>query len=281
MKKNVCLFMLLLMIFFTGICLAENTPATPTPEKAREYHRRFEQGADLFQHGRYADALKIFDSVISEEPKAPYCLFMAGNACIFLFEFDKAISYLDRFLELSPDNPQALIPLIVCYQSTGKTDKAQELIDKLRTLKQTGKFLEVLGPMERFQRELMRLPDGLILAGIEYFHNDPSRPVFAFDEETADYKITREYQIYHASDAFTDLIRKKKPQLKDVNIYLFQEADYKDGIPTDPKIYQILTELPTYTQVRQWVLDARTNPPTPINTPPSTDKATPATPSKP
>lgn len=267
MKKASPLFQWLSLILIAALCMTATAQADPTPEKVREYHQRYEQGLDLFLHGHYADALKIFDSVIKEEPKAQGSLLMAGNSCIALFDFDKAITYMNRFLELRPDNPAGLIPLIVCYQSSGKTDKAQELIDKLRKLKQDGQFIEILGPMERFQREVVRLPDGVILAGLEYFHNDPSRPIFSFEEQTADFKTIREYQLYRASDTLTTKIREKSAKLKDATIYLFQEADYKDGIPTDPKIFKIVTELATYAEVRQWVLDARINPPVPINTP--------------
>lgn len=264
-----CLFALL---------LTSSVQAEHSPEKIKEFQRRFQEGVTLVTSGKFAEGRKIFDGILAEEPNARGSLLWAGIASNNLFEFDKAQKYLERFIAIQPDDPRGLMGMIICLQSSGKTEGIQKLIDRVKAMKANGEAAVILAPMERFGRELIRLENGGILASEEYFHNDPSRPVFIFAELGADLHTTREFQLVRASELASDVIRKKDSKLKDANLYIFQEVPFKDDVPQAPKIYQVITEIPSYATLRTWVLDARKKPPTPLNIKPTTSQ-TPAAPS--
>ncbi len=90
------------------------------------YKRQIIQGEQLYQQGKYAEALEIFESVIEQDPENVEALNDAGVTYLELNEIDSAIEVLSKAVEIRPDNENAILTLLDCYVLRNNTRKAQE-----------------------------------------------------------------------------------------------------------------------------------------------------------
>ena len=97
----------------------------------KEMTRNFvEEGTTLLKQGKVVEAVKVFQEAMAQNPsdtKAPLILaqlFMqTGN-------YESAIPYFTRVLQLEPENGQAYLLLGGCYDLMGKKDMAIENVQK-------------------------------------------------------------------------------------------------------------------------------------------------------
>lgn len=90
-------------------------------------------GVMLAENGRYSGALKYFQEVEKEEPTSPLAKYNVGNT--FMQgdrNFKKALPYFMEAIKLDSTFFQAYINAAACYQLTGDSAKANQMIDRSR-----------------------------------------------------------------------------------------------------------------------------------------------------
>lgn len=94
----------------------------------------FFAGSDLHGEGRYEEALAKFDECLRIDPR--YKDALLGKAMVHLGrgEFDLAIEYGKRIVEIDPDDLLAYTNLSVFYQRAGKIAEAEEAAAKAKVL---------------------------------------------------------------------------------------------------------------------------------------------------
>jgi len=94
----------------------------------------FFEGSDLHGEGRYEEALAAFDRCLAIDPS--YKDALLGKAMVHLNrgEFDLAIEYGKRIVEIDPDDLLAYTNLSVFYQRAGKIAEAEEAAAKAKVL---------------------------------------------------------------------------------------------------------------------------------------------------
>ncbi|MBW2609589.1 MAG: type II secretion system secretin GspD [Deltaproteobacteria bacterium] len=68
---------------------------------------------------------------------------------IRLKDYEKAVEYLKKALEINPDNPYAILNMGVIYEETGEKDKAVKMYEKLISLNSDERAFTSTDPMQR------------------------------------------------------------------------------------------------------------------------------------
>jgi tetratricopeptide (TPR) repeat protein len=108
--------------------------ARPVSENDDDIEELFYEGSDLHGEGRHAEALAKFDACLRIDPD--YTDALLGKAMVHLArnEFDDAIAYGRRIVELTPDDILAQTNLSVFYQRAGRIAEAEEAAAKAKML---------------------------------------------------------------------------------------------------------------------------------------------------
>jgi tetratricopeptide (TPR) repeat protein len=238
------------------VCLPVILPAQTTdPAKVQELARRFKEGVELENAGKFVEARKIFDGIIAEEPKAPGSLLCAGIASMQLNEFGRAIDYLQKFRVLQPKDGSALVFLIQANQALGRTAQVEPLAQELRAMRAEGNEVKGLTDQAFYERERAPRKDGTAVV-VKEFYDEAKDPflVWELTQLNAAGGTVRDMVISvdHAKDAAA------KPT------YVFAEYAIKDGQPRQINIYRQEKQRPDYDAFRKWCEDALLDPPKPI-----------------
>lgn len=99
-----------------------------------EIEELFFQGCDFHGEGRYAEALDSFDRCLRIDPC--YKDALLGKAMVHLArgEFELAIQYGKRIVEIDPQDLLAYTNLSVFYQRAGMIAEAEEAAAKAKVL---------------------------------------------------------------------------------------------------------------------------------------------------
>ncbi len=91
-------------------------------------------GTSLSKLGKVADAQKVFEKILTEDPKFASALSNYGYTFLLQNQLDKAASYFDKALQIDPDLEIALLNKAGILLYTGKNDAAKKILQ--RVLKQ-------------------------------------------------------------------------------------------------------------------------------------------------
>jgi len=68
----------------------------------------FSKAYNLYNKGEYEEAIEYFDKMLQLDPNNVYTLIGKGNSFIYLGKYVEALVYYDKVLAIDPDNIRAL-----------------------------------------------------------------------------------------------------------------------------------------------------------------------------
>jgi tetratricopeptide (TPR) repeat protein len=257
MKKSVfsaalvAIVALLLVTLFTPASLRAQTT---DPAKIAALQAKFKSGVELFNEGKNDEALKVFNDILSEEPKAPGSLFFSAFINLHKFKYEEAAALSDRFLEVQPKDFKGYVLAIQANQALKRTARVETLRKTLFTLRDTiSPIPGLVDTRTMYIRERIQGGDGRNVIVAEYF----------------DYKV-EPYVVYMAEQVGTDgkpvrrLVLSYDSQSRETEKFALCEYVIVNGEIKQINIYRQENSRPDYLTCRQWMLDAIKNPPKPL-----------------
>ena len=245
------------------------TAQTTDPAKLADYQKRFRQGVELANAGKPVEALKIFDGIIAEEPKARGSLFYAGFVCSQMGEHAKGAEYLKKFRELEPKDFKGLILSIQVNQALKRAPAVENLRRELYDVRK-GTNTPGLSDAQMYVREKILSDKGTLSVISEFFdyQKEPYR-LWQVEQLDADGNVARHLVLSYSPDDT------KKLQEKDPKAEMFFLGEYviREGKIVQVNIYRQEFAKPTYEQCRDWMLGALKVPPKPLAVSPITPSA--------
>ena len=89
-----------------------------------------DKAIQLVQEGKFNEALVLFRSVIEEDPTDWNAVYLAGQCCRYMGNYDKAIDYLRRATELNSIEKSVWLALAIAYQLNENWDNAIKAIKR-------------------------------------------------------------------------------------------------------------------------------------------------------
>lgn len=89
------------------------------------------KGNDLFNSGKYDEALAAYNDLLKKNPEAYVINYSIGNVYFSKEDYDQAIPHYQAVLDKNPAFSQALVALGNCYANKKDLAKAMEIYNKL------------------------------------------------------------------------------------------------------------------------------------------------------
>jgi tetratricopeptide (TPR) repeat protein len=105
--------------------------AAPAPGAGNRAVSTFNEGVMALQGGDKATARAKFEEVVEIAPEMPQPYPVLATMYFDAEEYDRAIAMANRLLELSPDDPAALVVLYDAHSAKGETATAEQYLDRL------------------------------------------------------------------------------------------------------------------------------------------------------
>lgn len=121
------------------------------------------------QSGRLSDAEKIYRAVLDGHPRHPDANHNMGILALLSNQMAIAISYFQKALNASPDNPQFWISLAECYFRAGQFAEAASLLDQ--ALSRGIKHPAIASMRSHISASETTNPDAGLLARLMYLFN--------------------------------------------------------------------------------------------------------------
>ncbi len=86
-------------------------------------------GVDLYNQGRFADAVEHFQAVVKSNPSWPGGYLMLGRCLLALEQYSDAIDNLRAAAELGPDDPANIATLSRALMAVGRHTETRELLE--------------------------------------------------------------------------------------------------------------------------------------------------------
>ena len=106
-----------------------------------------ERGAELYDEGRYEEAVSMYRVAVSKEPDSAHAHDLHGEALMEIGRYDEALAALDRAVELDPENAHA-------HGHRGQVLLALGLVDQ--AVKEFEHAVRLAPDREYFRRSLER-----------------------------------------------------------------------------------------------------------------------------
>jgi tetratricopeptide (TPR) repeat protein len=236
---------------------AENDPA-----KIADFQRRFKEGNDLAAQGKLADARKIYDGILAEDPHARGSLFEAGKISFKLGEMAKADDYLSQLHQLEPEFPAAIELLIQVNQALKRDVKVELLIRDFRALRDSGKNPQLARSI-CFVRERFAVEHQQIVVSQFFDYTQDPNTVWMAEVFDANGVLQRRLLLNYDAEA-TRGLRAKDAKYATTEIFTWFEHVLTSGQVTAVNAYLQIFALPDYTKFRSAMLVILANPPKPI-----------------
>lgn len=248
---------------------------TADPAKIAELQARFKSGVDLFNAGKNEEALKVFDTILTEEPKARGSLFFSAFITLRMGQYEKAADFIDRFLVLEPKDFKGLVLAIQANQSLKRVPKVEALRKQLFALRDT--VTPVPGITDTrlmYIRERFKTADGRSIQFGEYF-DYKIEPYMLYLAEQTDSAgaVLRRLVLSFDPDATKQLPNDAKAAGQEA--FFLSEYVIVNGEVKQINVYRQESSRPDYLTCRQWMLEAIKTPPKPIVSAPVAAPATP------
>ena len=121
-----------------SIGVAEEEAKKPSsPEQLSGVERDYYDGVSLFSQQKYAEALKVFQNIVSAGGDDEYVaksIFEAGRCLFFLNQFDKCMKHFTGMIQKYPKHPdlhEALFYVGNCYEKKEMSEKAMGFYKKI------------------------------------------------------------------------------------------------------------------------------------------------------
>lgn len=88
-------------------------------------------GIQLYNEGRFADAMEYFQATVKSNPNWPGGYLMLGRCQLALKQYDEALVNLRRSVELGPDDPANVATLSRALMAVDRHAEARELLEGL------------------------------------------------------------------------------------------------------------------------------------------------------
>ena len=234
----------------------------PSSDKVAEYQKRFEQGYVLEQAGKLADARKIYDGILAEQPDAKRSLLEAGRISFKLGDLPKAEAYLERLHEIVPDFPEATELLIQINQQLGRDVAVELLARDFTDLRNSGKIPELQQSI-CFVRERIPFHDDTIMVSQFFDYTTDPNTVWMGEVYDATGKLKQRLLLNYDVDA-TRALRAKDDKYAKAQVFTWIGHDIKNGQVVTINAYLQIFALPDYNKFRSAMMVILENPPKPI-----------------
>jgi TolA-binding protein len=120
-----------------SIGVAEEAKRPSSPEQLSGVERDYYDGVSLFSQQKYAEALKVFQNIVSAGGDDEYVaksIFEAGRCLFFLNQFDKCMKHFTGMIQKYPKHPdlhEALFYVGNCYEKKEMSEKAMGFYKKI------------------------------------------------------------------------------------------------------------------------------------------------------
>lgn len=84
----------------------------------------------LIQEGKHDEALPLFRQLIEADPSDWNAIYLAGQCCRWLDNFDGAIDYLQKAVDINPNEGPVWLALGIAFQLKGDWDNSIEALKK-------------------------------------------------------------------------------------------------------------------------------------------------------
>ncbi len=256
MRPRLFVSLLSLLALTSGWASAQVTtpaasPAASAPDSAKiaEFEKRFAQGQQLEQQGKWIEARAVFDGIIADSPEAKGSLREAGFISIRLGEWTKADGYFEKLHALVPDYPAAIESLIQINQALKRDVKVEILLKEFRDLYAAGKV-----PKPFFVREQITLDSGDKIVILQYFdYTKEPYLVWKAQSLTPSGAVKRQLVLAYDLNGSKE-IREKDPKLPNAEQFLLVEDVLSEERIKRVDAYFQMFSLPEYTKVRNTML---------------------------
>ena len=122
----------------SGPAVVSKTPATEEKEETNEAPYR--EAFDMFQKGKYDEAVQKFSSFVQTYPRSPLvpnAYFWLGESCMMLKDYDKAILYFQELVDKFPKNamaPKALLAQADAFSAMKDKKSSMTVLKKVMEL---------------------------------------------------------------------------------------------------------------------------------------------------
>jgi tetratricopeptide (TPR) repeat protein len=96
-----------------------------------EIKEQFLKGNQLFEEGKYGDAIGVYQAILAKFPDAYIIYLNVGNSYFQLEKYDEAEAAFQKVLEKDAQEPHALLGIGNCHMNRGDTEKALEWYGKI------------------------------------------------------------------------------------------------------------------------------------------------------
>jgi tetratricopeptide (TPR) repeat protein len=224
---------------------------------------KFQEGRQLIEQGKPAEALAVFESILKEDERARGSLSHAGYANLLLGRPAEALRHLDRFRALEPNHVTGLVWSIQAYQALGQTTQAEKLRAELAGLRHSSNPPKDIAGKLLFPRERISRPDGITIISDYFEPGNAPNLAYSADVLLGNGKLQRRLAVHYDPAATREAIAAGKLAGK-AQIYFLEEYLATSGKGTERRIYRQAFERPTYEVARGWLLDAIAKTPEPI-----------------
>lgn len=101
------------------------------PAITEDLKDKLNQGNNLFEEGRYEEAISAYRDILERFPEAYIINSNIAKAYFEMENYDQAIQHYQEVLKNDPENQEIMMYIGNCYANQGEDEKAQEWYDKI------------------------------------------------------------------------------------------------------------------------------------------------------
>ena len=130
----------LLLFGLTQIAFAQDSTLSISEEK--DLNETYSVLVSLLKEERFQEALPYLDKILEVQPNNVPILLNKGSVLIALDRSDESITYFDRLLKIEPDNIKGLTSKAAALANIGETQSALDLYDRILFIDKNNEKIE-------------------------------------------------------------------------------------------------------------------------------------------
>ena len=130
----------LLLFGLTQIAFAQDSTLSISEEK--DLNETYSVLVSLLKEERFQEALPYLDKILEVQPNNVPILLNKGSVLIALDRSDESITYFDRLLKIEPNNIKGLTSKAAALANIGETQSALDLYDKILSIDKNNEKIE-------------------------------------------------------------------------------------------------------------------------------------------
>ena len=130
----------LLLFGLTQIAFAQDSTLSISEEK--DLNETYSVLVSLLKEERFQEALPYLDKILEIDPNNMPILLNKGSVLIALDRSDESITYFDRLLKIEPDNIKGLTSKAAALANIGETQSALDLYDRILSIDKNNEKIE-------------------------------------------------------------------------------------------------------------------------------------------